>query len=53
MDHRPPAPADPPGRRDDEERPPILGGWSALYGAVITELALVIAFCQWLTGRGR
>ena len=56
MDTRPPAPADRPrsaGPGEGEEPPPILGSWGALYAAVIAELLLVIAFCHWLSGRGR
>ena len=60
MDTRPPeradeAHAESPGDAsgDVEEPPPILGSWRALYGAVIVELLLVIALCQWLTRRGR
>ena len=56
MDTRPPAAADPPPGRpagDADEPPPILGSWKALYALVAAELLLVIAFCGWLTGRGR
>ena len=48
-----PAPADPQHPGNDDEPPPILGSWSALYALVIGELLLVIAFCGWLAGRGR
>jgi len=51
MDARPPAPAEPDPAPD--EPPPILGSWRALYALVIGELLLVIAFCGWLSTRGR
>ena len=35
--------------RGADEPPPILGRWSRLYALVIAELALVIAFCGWLS----
>jgi hypothetical protein len=56
MDTRPPAPAERPGAGagpEGDEPPPFLGRWSALYAAVIGELVLVIAFCHWLSTRGR
>ncbi len=61
MDAHPSAPVPdsgaPPGDGEravvGEEPPPILGSWRALYAAVIVELLLVIAFCHWLTRRGR
>jgi len=56
MDTRPPGPADParrPQLGDDEQPPSLPGGWRTLYAVVIGELLLVIAFCYWLTGRGR
>jgi hypothetical protein len=37
----------------DEEPPPVLGSWRALYALVIGELLLVIALCGWLAGLGR
>jgi hypothetical protein len=52
MDARPPAPAEPDPAPDDEP-PPILGSWRRLYALVIGELLLVIAFCYWLSTRGR
>jgi len=55
MDARRRAPADDPrtGAPPDEEPPPVLGSWRALYALVIGELLLVIALCHWLTRRGR
>ena len=52
MDARPPAPAEPDPVPEDEP-PPILGSWRTLYALVIVELLLVIAFCGWLSTRGR
>jgi hypothetical protein len=37
----------------DDEPPPILGRWSALYTVVILELLLIIALCGWLSRWGR
>ena len=55
MDTRPPERADgmTGGPAPDDDPPPILGRWSALYAAVVAELLLVVAFCYWLSRRGR
>lgn len=55
MDGQPPPPAEAPhaDRSPDDQPPPVLGSWRALYALVIGELLLVIAFCGWLAGRGR
>ena len=37
----------------DDEPPPILGSWRALYAVVVGELLLVIALCHGLSRWGR
>lgn len=34
-----------------DERPPLLGSWTALYACVIGLLAAIIVFLRWLTER--
>lgn len=38
-----------PDRGDDEEPPPILGSWTALYALVIGALIVTLALLLWLT----
>ena len=38
---------------EGDEPPSVLGSWKGLYALVIGELLLVIAFCAWLSARGR
>jgi hypothetical protein len=45
--------APPAEHAPDDEPPPILGRWSALYALVIGELLLVILLCAWLSTVGR
>lgn len=53
--HRPGHGGDDRGPRvdGDEEPPPLLGSWRALYAAVIGELLLVIVLCGALSRWGR
>ena len=41
--------ADGPDRGGDDEPPPVLGSWAALYGLVIAGLVLMIALCAAIT----
>ena len=57
MDARRPTPGseatDSPRAGHDNEPPPLLGSWRALYAVVVGELLLVIALCDWLARWGR